>query len=200
MSGFDTLPAELAPAAPARPRVLVVGTALAATGVALAFFSILGVYLGARAEVVASGEAWLPRGVTIPLTQPNFMAMTLTLSLITAFWATRSAGNDDRTHTMYAVGLTLLFGGAYLAQTLFLLDLMNMGAADDRRNVLIYAVIGAHVAIALAAIAYFSVMGIRAALGEFRARNTDGLSGAALFWAVMVVLYYALWYAVYITK
>ncbi len=197
---YDVLPAELPPAEIPRPRVSVMGTALVSAAVAMGYITLLALYVTERAQVVSSGAPWLPRGVSIPLTQPNFMLFTLSMSVVTAFWAAWAAGKDDRLHTMYGIGLTLLFGMAYVAQTFFLFEIMGMGAADDRRNILIYALMGAHVAIALCAIGFFALVGLRAVLGEFGHNRTDGVSAAFVFWLAMFLLYCCLWYAVYITK
>ena len=58
-------------AAPARPRVLLVGTALTAAGVVMAFTGLIGLYLAERASALADGGTWLPEGATIPLTPGN---------------------------------------------------------------------------------------------------------------------------------
>ncbi len=199
-TNYDLIPAELAPAEPLRPRVSVVGAALIAAGVSVGYITLVALYVSERAQTVSSGSPWLPRGVTIPLTQPNFMLFTLAMSVVTAFWAVWAAGRNDRQHTLYGIGLTLLFGFAYVAQTFFLFEIMNMGAADDRRAILIYALMGGHIAIALAAIGVFAAVGLRAVLGEFGPHRTDGLAGAFVFWSAMFLLYCCLWYAVYITK
>ncbi len=199
-ANYDLLPAELPPAEPLRPRVSVVGASLVSAAVALGYITLVALYVSQRARVVSSGAPWLPRGVEIPLTQPNFMLMTLAMSVITAYWAVWAAGRNDRQHSLYGIGLTLLFGFAYVAQTFFLFEIMNMGAADDRRNILIYALMGGHIAITLAAIGVFAVVGLRALLGEFGPHRTDGLAGAFVFWSAMFLLYCCLWYAVYITK
>ena len=68
------------------------------------------------------------------------------------------------------------------------------------RAPLIYAAIGTHLAITGAAMAYLAIMGIRSLGGNYSAKDVEGLYGAAMFWFVMVTMYFALWYAIYITK
>ncbi len=200
----EILPENVAGAAPSRPRLLVIGTALASVAVMVGFGSLLSLYVRTRALWIATGDngPWLPRGVTIPLTQPNMMAMTLVLSLVTVLWAVASMKNDDRANTYVAVGLSLLFGFAYIAQTGYLLTLMGLPIAGDAagRAPLFYAAIGTHLAITGAAMAYLAIMGIRSLGGNYSAKDVEGLYGAAMFWFVMVTMYFALWYAIYITK
>lgn len=199
----ETLPENVAVAAPSRPRLLVIGTALTSVAVVVGFGSLLSFYVRTRALWLAGDNGtWLPRGVTIPLTQPNMMAMTLVLSLVTVLWAVASMKNDDRANTYIAVAISLLFGLAYIAQTAYLLTLMELPIAGDPtgRAPLIYGVIGAHLAITGAAMGYLAIMGIRSLGGNYSAKDVEGLYGAAMFWFVMVTLYFALWYAIYITK
>jgi len=165
--------------------------------------SLLSLYVRTRAEWIAAGEGpWLPRGVKIPLTQPNMIAVTMTLSLITVLWSVSAMRNDDRPNTYIAIGISLLFGFAYLAQTAYLLTIMDMPIGGDpgARPPLFYAVIGTHMVIMLAAMAYLAGMGLRSLGGNYSSRDVEGLQGAALFWFVSVALYFAVWYTIYIVK
>ncbi|MEZ5343389.1 MAG: hypothetical protein R2706_18725 [Acidimicrobiales bacterium] len=199
----EIVPAALAPATPNRPRLLVIGTALASAAVIVGFGSLLSFYVRTRALWLASDSGtWLPSGVNIPLTQPNMMAITLVFSLITVVWAVASMKSDDRSNTYIAVGLSIMFGFAYIAQTAYLLSLMGLPIAGDDagRAPLFFAVIGSHLAITGAAMAYLAIMGIRSLGGNYNAKDVEGLYGAAMFWFVTVALYFAMWYAIYITK
>ncbi len=196
----ETIPAQLTAAPPARPRLLLIGTALASAATIMLMSGLLGIYLKTRADVIATGEQWLPSGVVIPLTQPNMMAVTLVLSILIMVWAVGSIGRDDRPNTYIALGLVLVMGVAYIAQTAFLLSLMDLGAADDSKAPLIYAVIGTHLAIVGAAMLYVGVIALRTLAGNYGSKDREGVYGAALFWYVTVALYMAVWYAVYITK
>lgn len=194
------LPEEVGAPSPTRPRLLLLATGLVSMAVAVGYSSLVGIYLFARAEVLHSGEQWLPRGVTIPLTQPNMMMFTLVFSVATLAWATSAMRNDDRANFFIAVGLSILFGFAYIAQTGFLLTIMELGVRDDTRAPLIYALVGVHVILMVAAIAYLAAMTLRALGGNYSAKDLEGVYGASLFWYTTVGLYMVLWYAVYITK
>jgi len=197
---YDAIPLESQVAAPTRPRLLLIGTSFASVAVIMAMAGLLGIYIKSRADVIATGGTWLPSGTTIPLTQPNMMAVTLVMSVLIMMWAVGSIGRDDRANTFIALGLVLIMGFAFIAQTAFLLTIMDLGAADDSRAPLIYAVIGTHLAIIGAAMLYVAVMTLRTLGGEYNAKDREGIYGAALFWYVSVALYMAVWYAIYIIK
>jgi heme/copper-type cytochrome/quinol oxidase subunit 3 len=194
-----TFPELAPPAPPARPRLLVLGTALAAVASAVVFAGLLGVYLTTRADVLAAGDAWLPEGVTIPLTPGNMAMVTLTMSAVTIHWALYAIGTDDRVRTYLALGVTMLLGVCYLNGIAF--GYSQFGAAVGTPfGVLFYAVTGAHLAMAGAAIVFVAFMTFRTLGGQYSARDREGVAAAVLFWDVMVAIYAVLWYAVYIGK
>lgn len=200
---FDAIPEHLAPATPARPRLLFIGTAMASAAVAMGFGALMALYIESRqAFRIETGEAWLPSGVTIPLTQPNMMAFTLVFAAVTMFWAVFSIKNDDRVNTNIALAMTAMFGLAYVAQSAYLLTIMELPVRGDEfgRAPLFYAPIGTHMVIMVVAVLYVVAMWLRTLGGEFSAKDVEGLRGAALFWYVAVALYLVLWYAIYITK
>ncbi len=202
VSVFDVIPERVAAASPARPRLLVIGTMFASAAVAMGMAGLLGIYLETRADVIAEGERWLPNGVVIPLTQPNMMAITLLLSVFAMVWAVASIKTDDRPNTYIALGLALMFGLAYITQTAYLLTIMEMPIRGDvlERPPLLFALIGTHIVIMLAAMLYAVAMGVRTLGGDYNSKDVEGLYGATTFWTVAVVLYLAVWYAIYITK
>lgn len=210
ISTFEAIPLDVEVPTPARPRLLVTATALVSVGVVMAFAGMLGAYISFRADVIATGEIWLPSGVVIPLTQPNMMAATLCFSAAVMVWALASIRNDDRPNTYIALGLCLIFGIAYISQTAFLLNLMEMplaidiaaGATADEllRPPLFYAIIGGHIIMVLAAMVYIVVMGFRTLGGQYNAKDVEGLYAAGFFWFVTVGVYLVIWYTIYITK
>ena len=210
VSTFDPIPLDVRPATPARPRLLVTATALASAATVMMFAGLLGAYISQRADVIATGETWLPSGVVIPLTQPNMMMITMVFSAVIMTWALSSIRNDDRPNTYIALGLCLIFGAAQISQTAFLLNLMDMplavdfGAGDTvdewLRPPIFYAIIGAHMVMMLVAMIYLVVMGFRTLGGQYNKKDVEGLYAAALFWYVTVGVYLVIWYTIYITK
>ncbi len=198
------VPPSVTLAEPARPRLLVLGTSLAIAAIAMGYIGLLGHYIAERAAVVQSGSRWLPEGVNIPLTQPNFQGLTLAFSIVTIWWAVSSIKHNDRFYTLVAYALSVVFAVAFIAQTAFLLEIMGADlvaeGVDGERTVLIYAIIGTHLVMMVAAIVYAVAMAFRTLAGEYSSRDYEGVLASAIFWTATVVLYGVMWYVVYITK
>lgn len=197
---YEFIPADVAPPEPARPRLLLIATSLMSAAIAMGFLGLIGHYVAQRAAVIQTGERWLPEGVDIPLTQPNFMGISIAFSVITIWWAVSSARNDDPSHALLAFAMSFLFGVAFLAQTAYLFTIMGIEIAADERSVLLYGIIGSHMVLMLVAMGYALVVGLRTLGGEYSSRNHDGVLSAAMFWTVVAALYGVMWYAIYITK
>lgn len=185
---------------PRRPRVLVVGTSFVTAGVVMLFAGMVGQYLLERSSVVAAGNDWLPEGASIPLTQPNVMMLGLLMSSITMQWAVQAVKSDDRPNTYLALGITLVFGVAYLNMSAYLYSLMGLDIDASPAALLIYAITGAHLAMALTAMLFVGFMAFRALGGQYAGRQSDGIAAAAMFWHAMVAVYALIWFAIYVTK
>jgi cytochrome c oxidase subunit 3 len=194
--------AHVLPPAPAvqRPRVLVVGTAFAAAASFMVFIGLIGIYLAARLDVISSGSAWLPKGSTIPLQQPNTMFITLIMSVFTMQWAVAAIAKNDRVNAYLAMGLTLMLGIATIVMTTYLWYLMELDIASGIQGVLIYTITGAHIVMLVVAMIFVALMGLRALGGQFTARQHDGITAAAVFWYAMVAVYALIWISIYVTK
>ncbi len=188
-----------APAEPARPRVLLVGTALAAAAAFSAIVGLVGVYLAARADVLASGESWLPEGANLPLTPGNIAFATMLISAVTMWWAVDAVGKNDRQMAYLALGLTIMFGVAVINATTFLYSQMGVPVSTTP-GVLIFTITGAHLAMIIAGLLYAAVMTFRTLGGEYQGRDREGLTSAALFWYVTIAAHAVIWLAIYVTK
>jgi heme/copper-type cytochrome/quinol oxidase subunit 3 len=197
---YKGIPLDVSEGEPIRPRLLLIGTSLASASVTVGYAGIVGYYLSRRAALRATGDLWIPDNVSIPLTQPNFMMLTLTFSAISMLWALWAVRNDDRANAFIAFALTLVFGFAQIAQTAYLLTLMEMPAAGSEAAALIYAMIGIQLALTGVAMAYVVVMALRTLGGGYSAKDYEGVLSATVFWIMTVGVYATLWYAVYITK
>lgn len=190
----------LPPAAPpARPRVLLVGTALASAAAVMAFAGLIGVYLSERAAVLAQGGSWLPEGTTLPLTPGTMAFATMLLSGVTVWWAVDAVGRNDRPSAYLALGLTIMFGVAVINATTFLYTQMEL-TVDTTAGLLIYTVTGAHIAMIVAGLLYAGVMTFRTLGGEYQGKDREGLVAAALFWYATIAVHAVIWFAIYVTK
>ena len=191
---------EAPPAPPARPRVLLVGTALAAGSAAMVILTLIALYARLRSDVIASGEVWLPEGTNLQLT-PGGMAMaTLTLSLVTVAWIVQALRNDDRGHALMAFAITLVLGAAYINVAAYGWQQIGLGITSSPQALLIYTITGLHVAMAGVGMLFLAVMGFKAVGGQLTGRAAEGVTAAALYWFVTVGVYAVVWYTITITK
>ena len=187
-------------APPIRPRLTLIGTALASAAVFMMFAGLIGVYLSYRSESLASTGKWLPAGASIPLTPANTAMFTLLLSVVTMRWAVYAVTNNDRQHAYVALGLTILFGLCFINMTTFLYTQMHLGVAKSPAGVLIYVITGAHLALVMIALLYAALMTFRTLGGEYAGSDREGITAASLFWYVTVAVFAVIWYAIYVTK
>jgi cytochrome c oxidase subunit 3 len=191
----------LPPAPPVqRPRVLVVGAAFASAAAVMVFIGLIGIYLAERADTLATSDTWLPKGLTIPLQQPNTMLFTLFMSVVTMQWAVSAVSKDDRVNSYLALGVTLVFGFATIVMTTYLWGLMGADITANVQSVLIYTITGAHLLMLVIAMIFVALMGFRALAGGFTSRQHDGITAAALFWYATVAVYVLIWISIYVTK
>jgi heme/copper-type cytochrome/quinol oxidase subunit 3 len=193
---------EVEPAPQRRPRVLLVGTAFAAAATVAAFGALLSIYVAVRAEAVAGGDSWLPDGASIPLAPGNMSLTTLAMSLVTVQWAVWAGRRHDRGHAYMALGFTVLFGVAHVVQMAYLFTEWNLTLNTDvtAAAVLIFTVMGFHLAMVVAALVFLTLMLLRSLGGQFTGHDVEGLSAAALYWYVTVAIYTVIWYAILIVK
>ncbi|CAN5628228.1 hypothetical protein BH10ACT1_BH10ACT1_19730 [soil metagenome] len=184
---------------PARPRVLLVGTALASAAAFMGIVGLVGVYLSTRTAALASGGTWLPEGSTIPLTPGNMAFATMLLSGVSMWWAVDAVGKNDRQMAYLALALTIFFGIAVVNATSFLYSQSHL-AVTSTPGVLVYAVTGAHLAMIIIGLLFAAVMTFRTLGGEYHGRDREGLIAAALFWYVTIAAHAVIWLAIYVTK
>ena len=188
------------PAPPARPRVLLIGTALAAGSATMVLLTLIALYARLRSDVLAGGQIWLPEDGDIQLTPGSMGMVTLLLSLLTVAWVVQALRNDDRGHALMAFGITLLLGAAYINGAAYGWQQLGLGVTSSTQALLIYTITGLHVAMVGVGLLYLAVMAFRAVGGQLTGRAAEGVSAAALYWFVTVGAYAAVWYTITITK
>lgn len=189
------------PAPQARPRVLLVGTGFALVGIVLTFAGLFGVYVERRAAAINSGQKWLPKEVSIDLTQFNVALIGLAISVVILQWAIWCVKHDDRQRAYIALGLTALLGAAYINGICFAYTQMGFTVHDTTGvGVLVYAITGLHLAMVGAGIIFVGLMAFRTLGGQYSAHDHEGLQAAALYWYVTCAVYTAIWYGIFVTK
>lgn len=184
---------------PARPRVILVATALGLGAAVMAFAGLLGIYLSARSDAVSAGKTWLPSGA-IPLTGANMALFTLLLSIPLVHWLSQAIRNDDRVNSWIAAGLTLVMGAAFINASAFIWVNSKLKVDHQLAAVLLFTTTGAHVAMVAAGMIFLVIVTFRAVGGQYGSGDFDTVSAAVLYWDVAVAIFAVLWYAIYITK
>lgn len=188
------------PPPPPRPRVLLVGTAFAAGSSAMVVLTLIALYARLRADVIASGEVWLPEGSNLQLTPGSMGMATLALSLVTVAWIVQALRNDDRGHAIMAFAVTLVLGAAYINGAAYGWQQFGLGITSSTQALLIYTITGLHVAMAGVGLLFLAVGLFRAVGGQLTGRAAESMSAAALYWFVTVGVYAVVWYTITITK
>jgi heme/copper-type cytochrome/quinol oxidase subunit 3 len=163
----------------------------------MAYAGIIGAYLAARAQ---AGGAWFPETVVIPLSPPNIAAVTLLLSSVAVHWARAAIKADDRPNAYVALGLTLLFGLAFINSAVYLFTQMGAAIGGSTAELFLYVIGGFHITTIAIGIVFVALMAFRTLGGQYSGRDAEGLTAVALYWDVAVVLYLVSWLAVYVTK
>ncbi|MEY2420167.1 MAG: cytochrome c oxidase subunit [Acidimicrobiaceae bacterium] len=188
-------------APPARPRVLLIGTALACAAIVMAFAGLLGLYAEERAAVVRDGAKWIPKGVVIDLTPFNVAFVGLIISIVVLHWAVYAISNDDRPRAYLALGLAALLGAAYINSVAFSYTQMGFTVNDPTGvGILVYAITGMHLAMAGAGVVFIALMAFRTLGGQYSGRDREGVVAALLYWYVTVAVYAVIWFTIFVTK
>lgn len=187
---------ELPAPPPARPRVLLVATALACGAVVLFFASLLGVYLQERAATLAAGEEW---GLPIPLLTGNMSLFGFVIASVCVQMAVAAIGNDDRRHTWLGLGATIFVAAMHTVGMAFLYSQVGLEVASLKGG-LFFAVTGAHLALVLVAVLFVALMAFRTLGGQYSAKDREGVVAAALFWHTTALVYFGIWYAILVSK
>ena len=190
--------ASTVPAAPTRPRTLVIASAFGTGSVLMYFGGLFALYFSIRADALAWGSQWYPEGA-IQLVPGGMNMATLAMSAITMAWAVQAVLNDDRVHAMIAMALTAVLGIAMVNQTVFYF--MDIGLPIDASEAatMLYVIVGSHLVMVAVGVLWLGMLLLRTLGGQDTNRHRD-LVSAALYWYAAVAVYSVIWVGIYIAK
>ena len=191
--------ASTVPAAPTRPRTLVIASAFGTGSVLMYFGGLFALYFSIRADALAWGSQWYPEGA-IQLVPGGMNMATLALSAITMAWSVQAVLNDDRVHAMIAMALTAVLGIAMVNQTVFYF--MDIGLPIDASEAatMLYVIVGSHLVMVAVGVLWLGMLLLRTLGGQDTNRHRDLVSAAALYWYAAVAVYSVIWVGIYIAK
>jgi heme/copper-type cytochrome/quinol oxidase subunit 3 len=188
---------------PVRARSQFVATAYACAGGLLFVGTLLAIYMKQRHLAGGTTATWLPKKLKVPEIPSNTMLVTMVLASISAQWAVYAIRRANRRDASVALGLTLLFGLAFINAQVFIYDQMKLPirSVDGKAfNLLFYTTTGSMLFAVAIGIVYALVTAFHSLGGRFSPTETDGVSSAALYWHFLTVAYAAVWFFVYVTK
>ena len=191
--------ASTVPAAPTRPRTLVIASAFGTGSVLMYFGGLFALYFSIRADALAWGSQWYPEGA-IQLVPGGMNMATLAMSAITMAWAVQAVLNDDRVHAMIAMALTAVLGIAMVNQTVFYF--MDIGLPIDASEAatMLYVIVGSHLVMVAVGVLWLGMLLLRTLGGQDTNRHRDLVSAAARYWYAAVAVYSVIWVGIYIAK
>lgn len=186
--------------APARPRTLLVGAALACAAGAIAVGSMLAVYLTVRDGHGGTTAAWLPKGVKVPGIQANIMLVGMAFISVLVQWARWSLVREDRAHTYLALGVTAIFAVGVLNAQVYIWRQMALGVAKGPYQSLFYSITGTFFAGLVVGLVVLLVCSFRAMGGRVGRRHSESMTLVALYWHFLGAAFAAIWLVVYVVK
>lgn len=193
------------PAAPAppRPRLLLVGTALACVAGSMLFAGLLGEYLYARNASGGTTDKWLPSGTVMPDIATNIVLIGMIFALIMASWAVYAVRRGSRTDAYLALGLTAFFGLAVLNAQVYIWRQLKIGILKPKGQpfpLFFYGATGTLFAAILTGVVFAGVMAFRTAGGRSTPKDAEALSAHTLYWYFLTAATLAVWAVVYVNK
>ncbi len=185
---------------PARPRLLLVGTALASAAAVALFAGMIGVYLHLRVASGGHTTGWLPKGTIVPEVAANIMLIGMIASSIMVQWAVYAIARGDRRDTSVALGLTVLFGILVLNAQVYVYQQMKIGVGASTYGPLFYGLTGTWVAGLIGGILFALSAAFRSLGGRFSPKRHEGVAAVALYWHTLTAMFVAVWYVVYVLK
>ena len=115
-----------------------------------------------------------------------------------AQWAVWSAKRNDRGHTVFALGITILTALLIVNAQAYIYHEMDMGIADGTYQVMFYAITGMFLGMMIVGILFSLVTAFRFTGG--RTGDREIVAAHAIYWYTTAAVFTALWFVVYVTK
>ncbi len=182
---------------PAPRRQTLVGMAFATVAIVMLMGGMLSLWLLKRTEALDAGESWLPSGVIIPEVPSNIILMAFVGVCVFAQWALWSAKRDDRGHTVFALGATVVVALLIINAQAYIYSEMSLGIGSGIYPAMFYAVTGVFMVLMVVGILFSAVAAFRCSGGR---KDYEILAAHAMYWYTMAAVFTALWFVVYVTK
>jgi cytochrome c oxidase subunit III len=186
--------------APARPRMLFVGTAFVCAATAMLFGGMLAVWLTLRDAAGGTTAAWLPKGVSIPGVAANMMIIILAGASVLAQWAVYAMARDNRRDAAAAIALLVIFGIAVFNAQVYVYQQAGISLAATKYGALFYSITGAFLVALVAGMVMAVIVVFRSLGGRYNSKRHEGVAALALYWHLLTAVFAAVWFVVYVVK
>jgi hypothetical protein len=193
----------IAPApAPARPRLLMVATALVCGAGAMFVATLIGNYLRWRDLSGGTTQTWLPSGTGNPQVAGATILGVLAGAVLMAMWVRHSIKESDRINGYYGMGALVVFAIAGLTSMVRCWQYMHLEIRTDSTPyaMSVWTLTGGWFALLVATSIYTLVQGFRILGGDASPKSIEGASSLVLVWMALAVTYFPTWYVVFILK
>jgi cytochrome c oxidase subunit III len=185
--------------APARPRMLLVATALTCAAAGMLFAGMLAVWIALRDAAGGTSAAWLPKGIVLPGVAANMMLIIMAGASVTVQWAVYAMAHDDRRDTVVAAALVVIFGVAVFNAQAYIYQQAGVGV-NSRYGALFFSVTGAFLVALVAGMIMAVIVVFRSLGGRYTSKRHEGISALALYWHFLTAVFAAVWFVVYVIK
>jgi heme/copper-type cytochrome/quinol oxidase subunit 3 len=186
--------------APARPRLLIIGTALVAGAVFVLLVSLISVYLDLRHEAGGTTALWLPKGVRPSIEIGNLMFFGMLGASILVQWAVDAVRRGSRRDAGVALGMAGAVGLMVLNAQVFQFGQLGMAVASSNYATIFYTITGTFLAALIGGLVVVGVTAFRSLGGRYSPKDVEGLVATALYWHVLTAAFSLIWFVVYLFK
>ena len=185
---------------PARPRLLIIATALFAGAVFVLLVSMISVYLDLRHEAGGTTALWLPKKVRPSIVIGNLMFFGMLSASILVQWALYAIARGSRRDAGVALGMAGGVGLMVLNAQVFQYGQLGMAVAGGNYATLYYTITGTFLAALIGGLVVVGVTAFRSLGGRYSPKDAEGLVATVLYWHVLTTAFSLIWFVVYLFK
>jgi len=185
---------------PARPRLLVIATALFAGAVFIVMVSLISVYLDLRHQAGGTTALWLPKRVRPSIVIGNIMFFGMLGACVLVQWAVDAVRRGSRRDAGVALGLAAAVALMVMNAQVFEYGRLKMAVASSNYATIYYTITGTFLAALIGGLVLVGVTLFRTLGGRYSAKDAEGLVATAVYWDVLTAALFLIWFVVYLFK
>jgi cytochrome c oxidase subunit III len=185
---------------PARPRLLIIGTALVAGAVFVLLVTLISIYIDLRHEAGGTTVLWLPKKVRPSIVVGNLMFFGMLSASVLVQWALYAVARGARRDAGVALGMAAGVGLMVLNAQAFQYGQLKLPVASGNYATVFYTITGTFLAALIGGLVVVGVTAFRSLGGRYSAKDAEGLVATAVYWHVLTAAFSLIWFVVYLFK